>query len=325
MGFEQDKINWAWGKADIKTVEGIINYMDANEYTPAENKMEIEDDKPKTNQGVEGVVKREVVEEVMKQGHSQLIAEKAVILSGNTTAEAALAWIKEHEKDADFSEPIIIEKPKSNLTPEEAKRKAKELQAELRKKALEREKQDELEREKQRIKMGKELTEARRIQEEQKKKRELNMYLKEREKDEADKQKMLQVLEEDKKRRLGDKYNVKNKAEKTTKEKFNDIYDKMYKIYRMGQLDILRVCIKTLGIYIKNLIKDPANPKFTSINASNANFCKRVKDVIGGEHMLGLVGFVLVDGMFVIDKPDMGVLKEVAELLNDKLTALQTM
>ena len=124
MGFEQDKINWAWNKSDIKTVEGLINYMDANEYTPEDNKMQLED-QPKENQGVDGVVKKEIVEKLMEQGYSKLIAEKSTVLSGNKTEEEALAWIREHEKDADFNEPIVIEKPQSNLTPEEAKKKAK--------------------------------------------------------------------------------------------------------------------------------------------------------------------------------------------------------
>jgi len=45
---------------------------------------------------------------------------------------------------------------------------------------------------------------------------------------------MRKKLEEDKKKRFGDSYKpIKPKIETPT-EKFNNVYDKMYKIYRMG-------------------------------------------------------------------------------------------
>lgn len=31
MGFEEETIEWAWNRADVKTVEGLLNYIENNE------------------------------------------------------------------------------------------------------------------------------------------------------------------------------------------------------------------------------------------------------------------------------------------------------
>lgn len=45
---------------------------------------------------------------------------------------------------------------------------------------------------------------------------------------------MERLLEEDKRRRFGDDYKPKEKELKTVMDEAEDLYDKMYKIYRMG-------------------------------------------------------------------------------------------
>lgn len=45
---------------------------------------------------------------------------------------------------------------------------------------------------------------------------------------------MLKLLEEDKKRRFGENYKPKEKEKKGIEEELEDLYEKMYKIYRMG-------------------------------------------------------------------------------------------
>ena len=88
--------------------------------------------------------------------------------------------------------------------------------------------------------------------------------------------------------------------EKTAVEEFVDLYDKMYKIYRMGQIKELFTCLKTLNIYIGNLLKNPNEQKFHKINSNNANFKKRVGDVIGSQKILQLAGFELdSEGFYV--------------------------
>lgn len=81
---------------------------------------------PSANKNIEKYVKKELVEQVMARSFPQLIAEKAVLMSGNETAEKALAWIEQHKGDADFAEPVVIEE-KPQMSPEEAALKAREL------------------------------------------------------------------------------------------------------------------------------------------------------------------------------------------------------
>lgn len=328
MGFNDEDINRAWIKSDIKTVEGLIGYLEQHPTPIEENishKMQIEDSgnpKPTKNSNVDKYVKREIVEELIKEGYVEFIAEKAVLLSGNKDKETALQWIEEHKNDTDFNEPVEVEAPKSNLTPEEAKIKAKELQAMLRQKAKEREEKDKFEQEKLRLKMGKELGEARRIMDEQQKQRDLDAYMAEKKKTEEEKEQMRRLLEDEKKARLGDKYKAKEVKQQSPRHIFEDIYFKMYKIYRMGQHETLKTCIRTLKLYVENIIKDPSNEKFRNINSDNPNFCQRVKDVIGGVQLLNLIGFKEENGVFKLDKPDATLLEELRELLSDKFDAL---
>lgn len=348
MGFGDDDINRAWTKSDIKTIEGMIIYLEQHPepqgfttpapapvplnnsnpiQAPNPHAMDIEESAPEQpkvleNKNVNKYVKKELVDELVKLGYVEFIAEKAVLLSGNKDLETALRWIEEHKNDADFNEPVEVEAPKSTLTPEEARAKAKELQAMLRQKAKEREEQDKLDQEKLRMRMGKELAETRRIQEEQQKKRDLEAYLAEKNKTEKEKEDMTRLLEEEKKMRLGDKYKPKEVKKQSPRHAFEDVYFKMYKIYRMGQHETLKTCIKTLKIYVDNILKDPSNEKFRMINADNPNFCQRVKDVIGGSQILNLLGFKEEGGVFRMDSPDVPVLTELRELLSDKFDSL---
>lgn len=45
---------------------------------------------------------------------------------------------------------------------------------------------------------------------------------------------MQRILEEDKKRRFGDDYKPQVKVLESMKDEMVDLFDKMYKIYRMG-------------------------------------------------------------------------------------------
>ena len=89
------------------------------------------------------------------------------------TTEKALDWISQHDQDPDFHEELRVvgqaqgEKPVSKLTAEEKKQKAKELQEAIRKKRAEEDKRIAEEAEKNRVRIAKELTEAKRKMDEQ--------------------------------------------------------------------------------------------------------------------------------------------------------------
>lgn len=327
MGFDSKEVERAWHASDIKTVEGLINWMElhpANEQTQEQNPQAGEQKPAQTfEQNIEHLVKKEIVDQLIQQGHTKLVAEKAVLFSGNKDVEAATAWINEHKNDPDFNDPVQVEQ-KPQLTPEEAKAKARELQRMIREKTLKEEKEAELEREKNRIAMGKGLAEAKRQMDEAQKKIALEAYLREKNQTEREKEEMLRLLEEDKRRKLGDKYKEKEKQAqvKTTKQGFDEIYDKMYKVYRMGQLDALRTCLSTLNTVVGNVIKSPSEEKFQKINASNPNFSAKVKDVIGGVNLLNFIGFQEHDGFFVLKEVNLHFLGEAKELIEASLAKL---
>jgi hypothetical protein len=86
-------------------------------------------------------------------------------------------WIEDHKYDPDFEEEAVItqqaEAPK--LTPEEAKQKLKELTEKARAIKKQREEEDAREREKNRLKSGKEAAATKQILEEQSKKRQAEL------------------------------------------------------------------------------------------------------------------------------------------------------
>lgn len=316
MGFDGKETERAWHASDIKTVEGLINWMDSH---PANQ----HGSDQKFEQNIEHLVKKEIVDQLIQQGHSKLVAEKAALLSGNKDLEAAVAWINEHKNDPDFNDPIQVEQ-KPQLTPEEAKVKARELQRMIREKTMKEEKEAELERERTRIAMAKGLTEAKRQMDEAQQKIALEAYLREKNQTEREKQEMLRLLEEDKRQKLGDKYKEKEKQAqvKTTKQAYEAIYDKMYKVYRMGQLDTLRICLSTLNTVVGNVIKNPSEEKFQKINASNPSFSAKVKDIIGGVNLLNFIGFYEQEGFFVLKEVNLQFLGEVKENIESSLAKL---
>lgn len=144
-------------------------------------------------------------------GFPKIRAEKALILTGNKSVEQAVEWCFQHADDPDIDEPLQIvtnegaAKPK--LTPEEAKKKADELYAKARAKREAEEKQEAIEREKNRLRSGKEITMAKREFEQQERKRMIEE--KKREKLEAmkERQRVRAMLEADKQRRR-EKFNM---------------------------------------------------------------------------------------------------------------------
>ena len=62
------------------------------------------------------------------------------------------------------------------------------------------------------------------------------------------------------------------------------------------------VCIKTLMVFAKNVLKDPTNPKFRKIRATNAKIVERVLSPSGGREFLDALGFV-EQGEFLVLPP----------------------
>lgn len=155
------------------------------------------------------MVNRELADKLMAEGFSKFVAEKAVFMSGGADLEESRKWIEEHKKDADFEEELFIvlqEENKPKLTEAEAKLKAKELQAKIREERRLKEEADALERERNRMKGGKELVAAKREMEEAQRRRDMELQRLERERDNKLREQMREQLERDKAARMGKVY-----------------------------------------------------------------------------------------------------------------------
>lgn len=256
MGFDKNLAEKAYARCDIKTAEGLVNYIDS--HPNLENEPDAPMDTEKVpDQGVESPgepisahVNQEFAAQLITLGFAKDTAEKALFFTQSASVEAAQRWLEEHKADSDFHEPLfIVRGPQSNLTPEEAKKKAKELQAKIREDRLKKDKQAEFEAEVMRLKSGKNLTQAQRDLEELQKKHDMELLLREREEKEAAKRKIMEEIEKDRRERG---LKPMSQVHKPVKETFVDILKKMQKIY--PDQEIIKICIKTLGIYLSKFL-----------------------------------------------------------------------
>ncbi|CDF37297.1 thioredoxin domain containing protein [Chondrus crispus] len=152
---------------------------------------------------------------VGEMGFPKIRAEKALILTGNKSIERAVEWCFQHADDADIDEPLQLvtkeggSKPK--LSPEEAKKKADELYARARTRREAEEKKEAIEKEKRRLKSGKEVTAAKLKLEEESRKRAVDEKKREKLEAKQQRERVRQMLEADKQRRR-EKFNMPGPA-----------------------------------------------------------------------------------------------------------------
>lgn len=281
MGFQADLVEKAYTQAPIKTVEGVINYIDANpslntgmqiesQEQPAQEKesgkMEEEQNPPAQEKKaddnlfpISSHVNAQLRDNLIAMGFEKNPAEKALFMTQNKSMEAALEWIEQNKDEPDFKEPLFIVgtqgtgangmPKKSNLTPEEAKIRARELQKQLAERRKQKDKELEEEREKNRLRTGKELIEAKRQLEEHQRKRNAEYVLKEKQEKEKAMNDILAKIEQDRIARGG---KPKAKKKKPAKEVMSEIVKKMQRIYPAGSMSggQVKKCIKTCGIYL---------------------------------------------------------------------------
>ncbi|GLT57265.1 hypothetical protein SLA2020_302510 [Shorea laevis] len=293
-------------------------------------------------------VDKKLLEELELMGFPTARATRALHYSGNTSLEAAVNWVVEHENDPDIDQmPMVplnskVEAPKPSLTPEEMKLKAQELRERARKKKEEEEKRMEREKEKERIRVGKELLEAKRIEEENERKHLLALRKAEKEEEKRAREKIRQKLEEDKaerRRRLGlspeDPAAVKPSSpvveEKkislpvrpaTKAEQMRECLRSLKQNHKGDDAKVKRA-FQTLLTYIGNVAKNPDEEKFRKIRLTNQTFQDRVGALKGGIEFLELCGFEKVESdefLFLSrNKVDMAVLNSAGSELNSAI------
>ncbi|KAL5998748.1 hypothetical protein ACLOJK_009695 [Asimina triloba] len=293
-------------------------------------------------------VDKNLLNELESMGFPTARATRALHYSGNTSLEAAVNWVVEHENDPDIDVMpkvpinIKVEDAKPSLTPEEVKKKAQELRERARKKKEEEERRMEREREKERIRAGKELLEAKRIEEENERKRILALRKAEKEEEKRAREKIRQKLEEDKaerRRKLGlppedptpaapaapavqEKKSALPIKPATKAERMRDCLRSLKQNHKDDDAKVKRA-FQTLLAYVGNVAKNPDEEKFQKIRLSNPSFQDRVGSLQGGIEFLELCGFQKVDGGEFLylprDKVDMPLLHTAGSELNSAI------
>jgi len=118
-------------------------------------------------------VDESLVEQLLQMGFQRNRAVRAVYNSGGESIDAAVAWLGDHDEDADIDTPLLVPKAtaKKKLSPDEAKAQAEQLIRKARERREAEERERERLREKERLRYGKELAAIARAEEESRLKR----------------------------------------------------------------------------------------------------------------------------------------------------------
>ena len=253
---------------------------------------------------------------------------------------------------SDFEESTQAIKP---LTAEEKAAKILEIKQLLKSKRAEREeseKVDEVEREKQRRFMGKEMIKTREEMEQEARKREAMLRRREKQAFEKERARIRAELAKDKAERIANKgklssrlgvdgYNpdgiqydleeketgdgsetVTKKAKPGISSAKIDEYIKKVASYRAGGDG--GTCLKILKTYIGNVVDNPDEEKFRTINMENKAYKGKVKPFVGSKQLLTVVGFKqnkAGDALVLEEDPDRQLLADTKVKLEAALAA----
>ncbi|KAG7533437.1 PUB domain [Arabidopsis thaliana x Arabidopsis arenosa] len=270
-------------------------------------------------------VNRGLLKELEDMGFSMARASWALHHSGNSSLEAAVNWIIDHENDSQFEKmPLVefnieIESPNpSDETAENAQARAKELMEQARKLREEEETKREREREKERIRAGKEMMETKRIAEENERKR--NIALREAEKDEEKKarEKVMLKVNADKlerKRRRGlptetesastsikvslldsKRIEMSSSRPASKAEEMRECLRSLRRNHKDEDPRITRRAFETLLMIVRNAAKKPDEERYRRIRLKNRLFHERVGRYKEGIEFMELCGFKREEG-----------------------------
>lgn len=253
-------------------------------------------------------------------GFSANKATRALHFCGQESLEAAVTWLTEHEEDTGLDEPLLVPKtePKKKLTPEEAAQQAEELRKRIKAKNQKEEAELEKLREKERIRSGKELLEAKRKEDDLKLKRNLELRRIEKEEEQRARDRIRVKLDEDRRarrRKLGlpEELTEEEKAqEAATAAKKADAAKKKNSFVTVKPVSVaekiraklvdlkkanpdksdgVTMCFQTIQKYLANVYRDPSQEKFRNIKLTNPAFQQKVGAFSGSLEVLELCGF----------------------------------
>ncbi|EXB99125.1 UBX domain-containing protein 1 [Morus notabilis] len=289
---------------------------------------------PKVNENLLG--------ELESMGFPLARATRALHYSGNISIEDAVNWIVDHENDADIDQmPLVLflslDYPYALYIPFLIRDRAR-IKKEEEEKRLEREK------EKVRIRSGKELIEAKRIAEENERKRNLALRQLEKEEEKRAREKIRWKLEQDKLERRS-KLAMAPKNLAATKTSTTDEQEKQssFPVKSFTKAELMRECLRSLKrnymnddarvrrafqallIYVGNVARNPNEEKYRKIRMNNPLFQERVGSLKGGVEFLELCGFerTTEGGEFLYlprDKVKIAVLNSAGSELKSAIT-----
>lgn len=298
-------------------------------------------------------VNAERLAELTSMGFGENRSVRALHFTDNGSVEAAVAWIEQHEEDADVDEPLLIV-PKAPLSPEEAKAQAQALLAQAKLKREEEEREREKLREQERIRSGKEIQAEMRKAESEAHRLAYEQRMREKEEEAAARRKIKVKLLEDKnerRRKLGkpeltmEEWEAEEAekaraaaAEKKAKSaaagtgapapKPASVGEKMRR-HLVGVKKAVgddKTCFQTLLKMLGNVANNPTEAKFRRIRLENAAVKARVGQYADAVDFLCLAGFRKVresdEDVLAMEEGDvdMNLLQVAGTELNSALT-----
>jgi len=293
--------------ADIDTIDdefvlaalgesGDVDMPDADVVMEEPDTRQVGDPNPEE---VKEKVNKELVQQLMEMGFSELRAEKALYERDNNL-EHAVAWLGDHSEDADIDLPIkpkpkVPEKPK--MDKEEAEAKAEAMLKAHRQKKADEEKLNEKEKERMRVESTQKMAESQARLKEEERKRGFEQLRIEKEAHEKHRAQLKEQLRLD----YIDRFGCEPPAEEEEQEK--KMKDKPLReqlLFHLGKLKKnhkdtnpagLKTCIQTLKIYGTNLKDNPQEPKFKTLKLDNKAFSTRVGPFPEALEILTVIGF----------------------------------
>ncbi|SBT33819.1 conserved Plasmodium protein, unknown function [Plasmodium ovale wallikeri] len=187
---------------------------------------------------------------------------------------------------------------KAKLTPEEAQKKAIELQKKIREKKLIKEKEEELLRERNRIAMAKEAQKRKEQIEEFERKKYIENFEKEKNEHKKEKEKQLELLRREYEAKFGIAYKSENEKKKniddlTENEKREEIAILLnnLKNKQKNKKNELVSSLNILKTYFSNIKNNILEKKFQKIKKENKIFVEKIKIYEEMINILLLVGF----------------------------------
>ncbi|KAJ9565058.1 hypothetical protein OSB04_001024 [Centaurea solstitialis] len=294
-------------------------------------------------------VNSKLLGELEEMGFPLARAMRALHYSGNSSLEDAINYIVEHEDEPEIDQmpsvPIIIEieGSKSSSMSEEVKLTAQKLRYKVQKTNKEEDRDFEQRREKERIRVGKELQEAKKIAEENERKRFIALRKAEKEDEKRARERIRQKLQQDKIERRGKvgsppeshaSYNTATTMVQENKKEILPPVSNGIQVTSTTKVDLMRNCLRslrrnnkddyikvkrafeTLLVYIRNVARDPKR-----INSGRS---ERVGIFEQGIKFLELCGFEQVEGgrylVLPRDRFNMAEFKSAGNLLQSAIT-----